>query len=146
MRKFLITTAALIAVAPVAAQPPAYDEGWDEPEVAVTVDPADIGHMAQAMDRLLGAVMDLPIGGIAAALDPLGRGGVYPGDTVRDLATRDDPAAEARIRAGIRGAARGVGAMSEAFARMLPMLQRSFEEMSVSLREAIEEVEDGDDY
>ncbi len=145
MRKFLIAAAALVAAAPVTAQP-AYDEDWDDEEVAAPLDARQIGQMAQAMDRLVGAVMDLPVGGIAAAVDPLGRGGVYPGDTLRDLATRDDPAAEARIRAGIRGAARGVGVMSETFARMLPMLRRSFDEMSRSLEVAIDEVEDGDDY
>lgn len=138
MRKLIIAGAALLAATPVLAQPD-YDDAL-EPAPAPLA-PQDIGRVAGAMERMVGAILDLPVGGIAAVIDPLGRGGIYPGDTVGDLASRDDPYAEARIRAGIRGTARGVGAMSEAFARMVPVLQRSIDEMSRDVEAAMEEVE-----
>lgn len=143
MRKLVIVGAALLAATPALAQPDIYIENE---EVPPALDRRDIGRMAGAMDRMVGAIMDLPVGGIAAAIDPLGRGGIYPGDTVGDLASRDDPYAEARIRAGIRGTARGVGAMSEAMARMMPVLRQSIDEISRDVRAAMDEVEDGEPY
>ncbi|HEY0116646.1 MAG TPA: hypothetical protein VGB54_13100, partial [Allosphingosinicella sp.] len=128
MRKLLIIGAMLVA-APAIAQPPVHDEplGVDIAEAAP--DPRDLAEMAGRMDRLVGAIMDLPIGGIVAAVDPEGRGEYRRGDTVRDMATRDDPDAEERLRSGIRGTTRSIGAMTQAFARVMPVLQRALEEM-----------------
>ncbi len=166
MRKLLILGAALIVAVPVIAQPRyeprpapdqevvydedvADDEVYDEPAgppAAVLPHPGEVREIAGAMDRLLAAVMDLPIGGIARAVDPYGTSNVPPGATVRDMATRDDPYAEQRIRAGIQGATRGVGAMSEALARAMPVLQRSFEQVSRDLERAMDEVDAGRPY
>jgi hypothetical protein len=143
MRKLLITGALLLTAAPALAQPPASDDEWAPDEAEMSVDPRAIHEMAQSMERLLGAVMDLPIGGIAAAVDPLGRSGYRPGDTVRDMATRDDPYAEERLRAGIAGSTRSFSAMSQALARMMPTLRRSMEEVRRSVEEAIEESDIG---
>ena len=145
MRKLIIAGAALFAAAPALAQPPVYDDDYEVRDER-PLDARDVGRMAIAMDRMVGAIMDLPVGGIAAAVDPLGRGGLHPRDTVRDLAERDDPYAEQRIRAGIRGTARGVGAMSESFARMLPVLRRSIDEMSRSVEAAMDEAAYRDPY
>ena len=145
MRKLIIAGAALFAAAPALAQPPVYDDDYEVRDER-PLDARDVGRMAIAMDRMVGAIMDLPVGGIAAAVDPLGRGGVHPRDTVRDLTERDDPYAEQRIRAGIRGTARGVGAMSESFARMLPVLRRSIDEMSRSVEAAMDEAAYRDPY
>lgn len=145
MRKFIIAGAALFAAAPALAQPPVYDDDYEVRDER-PLDARDVGRMANAMDRMVGAILDLPAGGIAAAIDPLGRGGVHPRDTVRDLAERDDPYAERRIRAGIRGTARGVGAMTESFARMLPVLRRSIDDMSRSFEEAMDEADYPEPY
>jgi hypothetical protein len=107
------------------------------------LNPGQVQVMGGAIDRLLGAVMDLPIGGIAAALDPYGRSRHDPRTTVRDMATRDDPYAEARIRAGVRGAARGVGAMSQALARVMPELERSIDEVGREIEAAMDEADRG---
>lgn len=145
MRKLIIAGAALAAAAPALAQPGAYYDDYDA-RYERPLDTRDIGRVATAMDRMVGAILDLPVGGIAAAVDPLGRGGVHPRDTVRDLAERDDPYAEQRIRAGIRGTARGVGVMTESFARMLPVLRRSLDEMSRSFEDAMDEADYRDPY
>jgi hypothetical protein len=168
MRKLLLIGAAMLVAAPLAAQPaahdndPAYDaplpeamgddedydrEDYDQEDRGEAgppvLHPGQVRAMGGAMDRLLGAVLDLPIGGIAAAVDPYGRGGYHPGATVRDMATRDDPYAEARMRAGIRGATRGVGAMSEALTRMMPVLQRSIDEVGREIAGAMDEADLG---
>ncbi len=145
MRKLMIAGAALFAAAPALAQPDAHDDDYEVRDER-PIDARDIGRMANAMDRMVGAILDLPVGGIAAAVDPLGRGGIHPRDTMRDLAERDDPYAEQRIRASIRGTARGVGAMTESFARMLPVLRRSIDEMSRSFEAAMDEVDDRAPY
>jgi hypothetical protein len=116
------------------------DQGRGAPPV---LDPRQVEVMAGAVDRLIGAVMDLPIGGIAAAVDPYGRGGYHPGATVRDMATRDDPYAEARMRAGIRGASRGVGAMSRALERVMPELERSLDQVGREIEAAMDEADLG---
>lgn len=168
MRKLLFLGAALIAAAPVLAQPAgrgndrAYDvpmpeamadeEEWDEEDdgryeqdriAPPVMHPGQVEAMGGAMDRLLGAVMSLPIGGIAAAVDPYNRGGIHPNATVRDMANRDDPYAEQRMRAGIRGATRGVGAMSQALARVMPELERSIEQVGREMEAAIDQADRG---
>lgn len=166
MRKLLIVGAAAAALTvpafaqPRAPEPPVYEHEEEDYEeqgryeeerneddygrpAPVLPQPGEVREMAGAMDRLLGAVMDLPIGGIARAIDPYGRSNVPPGATVRDMATRDDPYAEQRIRAGLDGATRGVGAMSEALTRALPVLQRSFEQVSRDMEAAMEQAEIG---
>jgi undecaprenyl-diphosphatase len=117
-----------------------YDQGRGAPPI---VQPGQVEAMGGAMDRLVGAVMSLPIGGIAAAVDPYNRGGIHPNATVRDMATRDDPYAEERMRAGIRGATRGVGAMGQALARAMPVLERSIREVEREMEAAMDQVDRG---
>jgi hypothetical protein len=168
MRKLLFIGAAVLVAAPVIAQPAAYDddaryeaplpqameedEDWDAQDddrdargrpAPPILHPGQVQAMGGAIDRLLGAVMDLPIGGIAAALDPYGRSRHDPRTTVRDMATRDDPYAEARIRAGVRGATRGVGAMSQALARVMPELERSIDEVGREIEAAMDGADRG---
>ncbi len=168
MRKLLFLGAALVVAAPVIAQPAARDgdaryeapmpeamaddEEWDGDEYGRTeqdedappvLHPGQVEAMGGAMDRLLGAIMNLPIGGIAAAVDPYNRGRIPPGATVRDMASRDDPYAEQRLRAGIRGATRGAGALSHALARMMPVLERSIEQVEREMEAAIDQADPG---
>jgi len=156
MRKFLIAAAALGAIsAPAFAQPyeprepVPYEEDFEGEfgeEDAFVLDPAEIARMAGVMDRMLGAIMNLPIGGIAEAVDPLGRSGIGRGDTLRDVAGREDPFVEQRIRAGIQGATSGLGAISKALTRMMPALRRSLDEVSRSFEDAMAEVDAGRPY
>lgn len=172
MRKLLLLGAVLVT-APLAAQPAGYQnervydvpmpeamsdgEEWDGEEwdgedygqddrggmAPPVIQPGQVEAMTGVMDRLLGAVMNLPIGGIANAVDPYNRGGYHPNATVRDMATRDDPYAEQRMRAGIRGATRGVGAMSHALARAIPVLERSMQEVSREMEAAMDQADLG---
>jgi hypothetical protein len=153
MRKLLFAGAALALAAPALAQPPAppapvYDaempadsayDGYatDARGEAPVLDQREVAEVAQSMDRLVGAVMDLPIGGIMAAVDPEGRNQYRRNETVRDMATRDDPEAEARIRGGIHASTVGIGAMSQALAQMMPVFRRSMEEMERNMDRAL---------
>jgi hypothetical protein len=155
MRKILFAGAALALAAPAVAQQPVasatgYDDAYeaeadrgyddyvtDDRGEAPVLDGRDVAEMGQTMDRLVGAVMDLPIGGIVAAVDPEGRSAHRRNETVRDMATRGDPEAEARIRGGIHASTAGIGAMSEALAQMMPVFRRSMEEMERSMDRAM---------
>jgi hypothetical protein len=136
MRKILITAAMFFAATPAFAQPA------DEPEPPLpshrTIDAA-----AGAVDHFLGALMSLPIGDLAAAVDPYGRTPYGPGTTVRDLARRGNPYAEAEMHAAVRGAAQTAHVMTGAIARATPVLRRSLIEMERSLAAAIDEANSG---
>ncbi len=141
MRRTLIAAALLAGASPALAQPPHPDDIPYADDVesveAPVLPPAAVAEQAQALDRLVGAVMDLPIGGIVAAVDPYGRGAYGRGDTVRDVATRNDPLAEARLRGTIGATAAGVGALSEAMARMAPVLRETAREFERSVGAAV---------
>ena len=146
MRKLILAGAALVAAAPALAQPPAdvpppvdgYVEYEDE---APALDPRQVDDMATRMDRMVGAIMSIPIGPIVEAVDPYGRGRYRRGDTIRDMATRDDPYAEERIRRGIQASARGMGAINQALARAMPALRRSLDEVRRTMEQAIDEAD-----
>ena len=114
---------------PVYAGEVDYGDHESEPERGPLIDPREAAEMAQNMDRLVGAVMNLPIGGIVAAVNPEAALEYGPNATVRDMATRDDPDAEARIRGGIRASAAGAGAMSQALAQIMPVLERTMQQV-----------------
>jgi hypothetical protein len=136
MRRILIIASALVAAAPAAAQP---SDSWDYEQAARQI---DFDRAARVLDRMIGVVMNLPVGGIAAAVDPLGRGGIYPHDTIGSLARRSDPDVDQRIRANIGNAVRTAESASRAVARMMPALERSLDEMRRGIAEAIESAED----
>lgn len=130
MRKLLVAASAFAFSAtalPAVAQPSAQD----------ALDAVDFGAAAQMLERVVDAVMDLPVGGIAAAVDPLGRGGIYPHDTLGSVSRRNDPGAERRIRDNIRGAARTAETTSRAVARLMPVLERSLDELSRGVADAV---------
>jgi len=137
MRKFLTVacalTAAMTAAAPAAAQPD------DRRDAEAAVESVDFDRVGRAVEQMVGAFMQLPIGGIAAAVDPLGRrGGVYPDDTLGSYTMRNDPDAQRRLSANIRGMSRQAEATGRAVARMMPVLQDSLERMKSAFAEALD--------
>ena len=163
MRKLLFLGAMLIA-APLAAQPagPRDDRGYDAPMPEAMSDeedwdeedygqdvrggmappvlhPGQVEAMGGAMDRLLGAIMNLPIGGIAAAIDPYNRGRIPPGATVRDMASRDDPYFEERLRDSLQRNGADMGRAMEQIAIAAPALRRALGEVERSVERSIDE-------
>lgn len=130
MRKLLIAAAALAAAAPALAQEP--------PPLAEALPSGDeIAAMAPAMDRMAGAMLDVDVGPIIDAANPH-----RPGDgprTLRDLAGRDDPYFEDRLRATIYGAAAGMGRMMAAIAVAAPAFQRAIAGVEEEIERAVRE-------
>jgi hypothetical protein len=129
MRTILITaTLAALAAAPSAAQ-----TRTDQVRGAHEV----IDRTAPAIDRATGAMLDLDVGPLLDAADPYGPRGRHR--TLRDIAGRDDPYFERRLRASIYGTAAGLNRMIDAFAAAEPALRRSVRDMEAAIEGAVDE-------
>ena len=143
MHKLWIATLAAAALAaPAAAQPqPIFDERMDD-EIVRAIPPAEeIEAMAPALDRSLGALLNVDVGPILDAADPYRRRPGYgrPGRTLGELGRRDDPYFEQRLRSSIYGATGDMARMTEAIAVAAPGLRRSLSELERSMAAAIDD-------
>ena len=130
MRNILITAAlATLAAAPSAARRPAPTRSAAPHEV--------IDRTAPAIDRATGAMLDLDVGPLLDAADPYGPRGRHR--TLRDIAGRDDPYFERRLRASIYGTAAGLSRTIDAFAAAEPALRRSIHDMEDAIEGALDE-------
>lgn len=138
MRTILITAASLAFASPALAQPYPYAEAPGEQIARDLPSTHEIDAMGDVMERVVGAVMDMPIGGIVEAMEP-GRNlsEVERHQTVRDVATRDDPYAEERMRGSIDAITGNLGLMTEQIAVLLPVLSRSMIDFERRMEEAI---------
>ncbi|MDP8995345.1 MAG: hypothetical protein M3N07_10305 [Pseudomonadota bacterium] len=144
MRMSFIGAAALALAAPAAGQqvfPPEMDE-----EIVRAIPPAEqVEAVGEVMDRVLGAVLDMPIGPIVDAIeaaDPRGpRARSYDRSprTLRDMAGRDDPYFEERMRDSIHGVAAGMGVMAEQMAVLAPAMRRSLAQIERDIARATDE-------
>jgi hypothetical protein len=124
----LLIVPAFLLAAPAMAQdgglpPPANPDVWDD-------DPyADTDETVLAVDRFVSALLDMPVGQIAAAIPEAEISGpndsmdVRDGDTLRDVLARDDPEFETRLRGGARALTGVIGEMSRNLSTMLPALE-----------------------
>jgi len=148
MRKLLIATAAsLLFAAPAAAQDdPVFDDGLDA-EIAASIPPGEeIEAMAPAIDRMTGALLDVDVGPVLDAADPYRRRHWRGRRTLGDLAGRDDPYFEHRLRDSIYGTTAGMAAMMDAFAAATPAVRRSLREAERAIDRAIRESRYRDRY
>jgi hypothetical protein len=132
MYKLLIGLAATAAVAAPAA---AYDPADRLPSSR------DVEAMAPVMDRMAGALMQLDVGPLMDAVDPYARQPGYGrhGRTLGALGRHNDPYFDRRVRGAIYGGTARAGAMMDAFAAMLPALERSMSEVRRGIGDAVGE-------
>lgn len=143
MHKLLIAAVAAAACATpaVAQREPIFDERMDD-EIVRAIPPAEeIEAMAPALDRSLGALLDVDVGPILDAADPYRRRPGYgrPGRTLRELGRRDDPDFDRRLRSSIYGATTDMARMADALAVAAPALRRSLGELERSMAVAIDD-------
>jgi hypothetical protein len=105
-------------------------------------DPRAQDALAGALSAMVGAMLDMRVGGIANAVakaDPSGRSReVDPDMTVADMAARDNPDFSEDLDQDIRKGTRMVGAMAGVMAEMLPRLAGIAREVGASVEEAKE--------
>lgn len=121
----------LFALALPAQAQTADEDLWDD-------DPyAQSDETVLAVDRLMDALLDLPVGRLADAVPEadLGRE-VRPDDTLRSLGTREDPAFEERLRGGARAMAGMATQMVGRLGELLPELEAIGEELGEALPES----------
>ena len=118
-----------VAAAPLADD---LDEDPLADEIVRAIPPAEqIERMAPALDRMIGALMNVEVGPLIDAVDPYRRAPDYgrPGRTLGELGRRDDPYFEERLRTSIYGTTEGMSRMVDGLAASAPALARSIREL-----------------
>ncbi len=143
MRSALFTAIALIIASPTlaAAQtaPDAETPSATQQDVQDMADtlnnPSVQAAAAGALGAVVDAVLDIRVDKMAKALEPLNGGKKIKmkGNTVREIASRDDPDFERKMEDGAKTAVRSAGSMAQAVAVMLPELQKAAKKMADAL-------------
>jgi hypothetical protein len=147
MRSILIGVAALALASPVGAHPEPSNPR-DRELVRAIPDAAEVEAMGETMDRVVGAVMAIPVGPLVDAIDaadPNGRrdrGRYGRNETVGDVASNGDPHFEERLRDQIRGVTIGMGVMAEQLAVVAPEMRRAIERAEQDIERAVREGRD----
>ena len=135
MRKLIIAASILACAAPVAAQ--SYPDPRDDDIVRALPHPGEVEELGDTVGRVADAIMDVPVGPIADAVDPYRRGR-HRDETLGDIARRDDPYARERMRDEIGAATVGLSAALEQIAIVTPALRRSLEDATRRMEDAID--------
>ena len=143
MRSALFTAIALIVATPTvaAAQTESSTEAPSEAQKDVQGmadklnDPSTQAVLAGTLGAAMAAVLDIRVDKMAKALEPLNGGKKLKmkGNTLREIATRDDPRFERKMEEGTKTAVRSAGSLAQALAVVLPELQKAAKKMGDAL-------------
>lgn len=145
MRRMMIGVAAAAACAVPASAQRVFTPDMDDELVRAVPPPEEVEAMGEAMDRVVGAVLDMPIGPLVDAIDAADptrrrdRPRYRRGETVGDVASRDDPYFEERLRGTIHGTTGAMGRTMEEIAIAAPVLRRALGEMERSIEQSMDE-------
>jgi len=135
----IIIAASLIAIgAPATAQ--IYDSRVEADIARSLPHPAEVDAMGRAIDRTVGALMSVPVGDVANAIDPYSRP-IHPDTRLGELASRGDPYARDRMRGQIGAMTQGMNAMIDRIAVLAPILGRSFADLEYRMGAAFAEAD-----
>lgn len=140
MRRLLIGIAALAIAGPASAEP-VFTPEMDK-DIARAIPPAEeVEAAAETVDAVAGAVLDVPIGPLVDAIeraDPYRRGGRRgPHErTVGDLARRDDPYFEERLRESIYRVTADMAVTMQQVALAAPEMRRALADIERSVERA----------
>jgi len=143
MRSALFTAIALVGATPTvaAAQTTSPVETSSEAQqdvqgMADTLnDPSTQAAVAGALGAAMAAVLDIRVDKMAKALEPLNGGKKLKmkGNTLREMAERQDPKFERKLEEGTKTAVRSAGSLAQALAVMIPELQKAAKKMGDAL-------------
>jgi hypothetical protein len=149
MRRILIGAAALALAGPAAAHPvPPGDPRADPRDreiVRAIPNPAEVEAMGETIDRVVGAVMDVPVGPLIDAIDaadPEGRRDrrrYRRDERLGDVASGGDPYFEERLSDQIRGVTAGMGVMAEQLAVIAPEMRRAMDRAERDIARAMDD-------
>ncbi len=97
--------------------------------------PATQTAMSGALGAMLAALLDLRVDGIAKAIEPMNGGKKIKlrGNTVREIATRDDPNFERKMQGNAKAMVGSMGALASALATIVPQLEQAARKMEGAL-------------
>jgi hypothetical protein len=143
MRSALFTAIVLVVATPTiaAAQTDSSPETTSEAQRDVQGmadklnDPSTQAAMVGALGAVMAAVLDIRVDKMAKALEPLNGGKKLKmkGNTLREMAERQDPKFERKMEEGTKTAVRSAGSLAQALAVMLPELQKAAKKMGDAL-------------
>jgi hypothetical protein len=139
LRKLIIAATALAAAAPAAAQPrqdPRPDPR-DEAIVRALPHPEQIERLGETMERVTEALMDVDVGPIVDAVEGRRHSSRHRGETLGEIATRDDRYARERVREQVGAATVGVAAAVGQMAVLTPILRQSLEDAARRMEDAM---------
>ena len=125
---------ALPAVA-FAQSSPNFPAEMDQDIVRSLPHPYDVEDAGEKLGDTLGAILDVPIGGVVQSIDPTAR--VRRDDTIADVAGRDDPEFEARLQDDVRGMSLKAADLVRQLTVAAPALRRSLAELERNLNSAV---------
>jgi hypothetical protein len=128
----------LLAATPVAAQTPAPAPVAPDPQQMQRVlnDPAMADRLANVMQGLSKAFLDLPVGNVQAALEGRAPTAEEKRMTVRDLERRNDPNFERNFRRQIADAKPMIQQSMKAMADALPAMMQGLKQAGEALDRA----------
>ncbi len=136
MRKSLILFPMLLCATPALAAPPA-------PQVPRELtDPATAERLANAMQAMSKAFLDLPIGEMKAALEGRQATASDKRLTVRDLGRREDPEFDRKFNQQMASARPVIEQSTRAVTESLPALMNGLQQMQNSLERAVANMPD----
>ena len=137
MRSALFTVIALVVATPtVAAAQSTSETQQDVQGMADTLnDPSTQAAAAGILGAAMAAVLDIRVDKMAKALEPLNGGKKLKmkGNTLREMAEREDPKFERKMEEGTKSAVRSAGSLAQALAVMIPELQKAAKKMGNAL-------------
>jgi hypothetical protein len=136
MRLSLVILPVTLCAAPAFAQPAT---GQLPPQLA---DPATADKLADSMQILSRALLDMKVGGVQAALEGRKATPAEKNVTVRDLARRDDPDVDRHLQQKIAEAKPMIEQSIKAMNETLPAIQQSLLAAQRSLERAIANMPD----
>ena len=144
MRKLILATSALAfaASAANAQSSSTFSEQLDEDIARSLPHPFEIEEAGDRMQGAVGAILDMPIGGVVRAIDPTAD--VRQGDSIADVAGRDDPDFEGRVQDDLRGLTIGMADLVRQMAVVAPVLRRSLADLERNMGRAMQGERDHD--
>jgi hypothetical protein len=145
MRQFILAAAAIACALPAAASAqssPMFPHEMDDDIARSLPHPYDVEEAGDRLGSAVGAILNVPIGGVVQAIDPTAR--ARRNDTIADVAGRDDPYFEERIEDDVRGLTLKGADLMRQLTVVAPVLRRSLADLERNLEGAIRRGPDRD--
>lgn len=134
MRKLLFFALVAAIAAPAAAQSARSQDIGDD--IARSLPhPYDVEDAGGKLGDAVGAILDVPVGGVVKAIDPAAR--VDPRETIGDVAGRDDPEFKGRLQDQMSGLSLKAADMVRGLSAAAPVLGRSLAQLERDLDRAL---------